>query len=83
MSDRTCAKATEAVYLYLDNETSRWRQWQVKRHLRKCPPCCSKFDFEAHLRIVVKEGATSEPPPELFDRLRAFLHEQGAEETEI
>ncbi len=74
---RACAKATEQVYLYLDDEMSRWRYWQVQRHLRKCPPCCSKFDFEAEFKRLVRRKAIEPPPPELMMRLRAFLREHG------
>ena len=76
----TCAKATEQVYLYLDNEMSRFRYWRVRRHLKKCPPCCSKFDFEAEFKQVVRRKAQEPAPPELIDRLRTFLTEHGADE---
>ncbi len=73
-----CAKATEQVYLYLDQEMSRFRYWKVRRHLRRCPPCCSKFDFEAEFKQVVQSRSRDAAPPELMDRLRTFLQEHGA-----
>lgn len=78
MSHKQCARATEQVYLFLDSEMTRWRYLRVKRHLKKCPPCCSKFDFETHLRLLVREKSREEAPPELIDRLRALLREHGA-----
>ena len=75
-----CSEATEQVYLYLDNEMSRFRYWKVKRHLKKCPPCCSKFDFEAEFKQVVRRKSQDSAPPELIGRLRAFLEEHGADD---
>jgi mycothiol system anti-sigma-R factor len=75
-----CARAAEEVYFYLDNEMSRFRHWRVKRHLRKCPPCTSQFDFEAEFKQVVRRKSQDAAPPELIDRLRAFLQEHGADE---
>ena len=77
---QACTDATEQVYLYLDNEMSRFRLWRVKRHLKKCPPCHSKFDFEAELKQVVRQKSQDPAPPELIGRLRAFLEEHGADE---
>jgi mycothiol system anti-sigma-R factor len=73
-----CARAAEQVYFYLDNEMSSFRRWRVKHHLRKCPPCSSQFDFEAEFKRVVRRKSQDPAPPELIDRLRAFLREHGA-----
>ncbi len=77
---QACTDATEQVYLYLDNEMSRFRYWKVKRHLKKCPPCCSKFDFETEFKQVVRRKSQESAPPELIGRLRAFLEEHGADD---
>ncbi len=77
---QACTDATEQVYLYLDNEMSRFRYWKVKRHLKKCPPCCSKFDFEAEFQQVVRRKSQDSAPPELIGRLRAFLEEHSADD---
>ena len=75
-----CYRATKQVYLYLDNEMSRYRYWKVKRHLRNCPPCCSKFDFEAEFKLMVRTKSQDPAPTELIDRLRTFLQEHGADD---
>lgn len=75
-----CARAAEEVYFYLDNEMSSYRRWRVQRHLRKCPPCLSQFDFEAAFKQVVRHKSQDSVPPELIDRLRAFIREHGADD---
>lgn len=75
-----CSRAAEQVYFYLDNEMSRYRRWRVERHLRKCPPCLSQFDFEAEFKQVVRRKSQDPAPPELIDRLRAFLKEHGVDD---
>ena len=81
MSSEACRKASEKVYLYLDREMSSFRQWQVKRHLRKCDDCGEMYDFEAHFKAAIREKTAVDPDPELIGRLRAFLSEHGSDDT--
>lgn len=80
---RSCGKASEQVYLYLDQEMSRFRSWQIRRHLRKCEDCCGKFDFETHFKAVIREKTATDAPPELIHRLHAFLEEHGADDPQV
>jgi hypothetical protein len=34
------------------------------------------FQFEARLKDVIRERGKSEPPPELFDALRALIQQE-------
>mgnify|MGYP000034157265 FL=1 len=71
-----CDYAIEYVYQYLDEEASFFRNSRIRLHLRRCPPCMDAFQFEARLKDVIRERGQSEPPPELFDALRALIQQE-------
>jgi mycothiol system anti-sigma-R factor len=73
---RNCEKATAHVYRYLDREATVYRRVRVWWHLRRCPPCSGGFHFEAKLKQRIHDDCVEEPPPELYERLRAFLRQQ-------
>lgn len=70
-----CDETHELLYLYLDRETSRWRRWQVRRHLHRCPPCEDGFVFEEKLKVRIRQGCQETVSRELLDRVRASLHQ--------
>jgi len=78
-----CDNAVEHLYQYLDQELTWTRRVRVRWHLRRCTNCDGAFDFEAKLQSVIRERSGEEPPPELMDRLRAFIHEETKGDTEI
>jgi len=73
-----CEHAIEYVYQYLDAELTVYRKNRIKLHLRRCDDCCSAFEFESRLKHVIHERGASQPPPELFDSLRALIEEERA-----
>lgn len=73
-----CEHAIEYVYHYLDHELTWSRRTRIRWHLRRCDACCGAFDFETRLKTVIRERGRDEPPPELFERLRALIHEEAA-----
>ena len=66
-----CDHAIEYIYQYLDDEISVTHSSRIKLHLRRCSACMNAYEFETKL----KSGRT-EPPPELFDTLRALIQEE-------
>lgn len=74
-----CSEAIAQVYQYLDAEMTWWRRKRVRWHLRKCRGCDGAFRFEAHLKSLVRRGCAEDAPPELLERLRSFLRENGVE----
>jgi mycothiol system anti-sigma-R factor len=71
-----CDHAIEYIYQYLDEEISFFRKSRVSVHLSRCAECTGAYDFERRLKDVIKERGRSEPPPELFDTLRALIQQE-------
>jgi mycothiol system anti-sigma-R factor len=75
---RACQHAIEYVYQYIDEELTTVRKARIRRHLRKCDMCSPAFDFEKRLKALIREKGREEPPPELFEHLRALIREEEA-----
>ncbi len=68
-----CDETAEHINVYIDGEANMVRRWRIRRHLRQCPPCEEGLVFEERLRVRVRESCREQIPPDLADRLRAFL----------
>lgn len=68
-----CDDAFHEVYSYLDRETSWFRSWRLRRHLRTCDGCEQAYSFEERLRLVVRNRLREEIPPEFLARLRQAI----------
>jgi mycothiol system anti-sigma-R factor len=77
---KKCAEAHRRVYEYLDGEIGWYRRWQIRRHLRMCPPCEDGFVFETKLQSRIQRGATDDLPRELLDRIRASIRQDGTDD---
>ena len=73
-----CEHAVEYVYQYLDEELTWMRRTRIRWHLRKCLACDGAFSFETRLKTVIRQRGREEPPPELMERLRALIREEGS-----
>ncbi len=71
-----CENAIEYIYEYLDEEISFLKKTRIRMHLRHCSQCMSAYQFEAKLKGVIHDRGASDPPPELFDTLRALIQEE-------
>ncbi len=71
-----CDHAVEYVYQYLDEEISFFRKSRIRMHLRRCSNCTDAYEFEYKLKGVIRDRGRSDPPPELFDTLRALIQEE-------
>jgi hypothetical protein len=40
----------------------------------------SSYEFETKLKSVIRERGRTEPPPELFDTLRALIQEESKQD---
>ena len=75
-----CDHAIEYIYQYLDDEVSVVHSSRIKLHLRRCSACMSAYEFETKLKSVIRERGRTEPPPELFDTLRALIQEESKQD---
>ena len=75
-----CDQAIEEMYYFLDGEITWYKRIRIRRHLRRCHTCDDAFAFETRFKSIVRQRSREEPPPELIDRLRTFLHEHEADE---
>jgi len=75
MTDGNCDDALHELYGYLDGELTVERRTKIQRHLDDCPPCYEAFDFEAELRIVVRQKCRDRVPESLVERVAKALQE--------
>ena len=75
-----CDHAVEYIYQYLDEEISFFRKTRIRMHLRHCSNCTDAYEFEHKLKGVIRERGRTDPPPELFDALRALIREEQQED---
>jgi anti-sigma factor (TIGR02949 family) len=78
MSGHECDDALTNLYHYLDREMERSSLELIRAHLDDCPECLRSFDFEARLKIVVRERLSEEVPVELLERLRQALAREAS-----
>ncbi len=71
-----CEHAIEYVYQYLDEEISFFNKSRVSAHLKSCASCTDSYEFERRLKALIHQRGRTEPPPELFDALRALIEEE-------
>jgi mycothiol system anti-sigma-R factor len=71
--DADCEEALEALYTFLDGELTEARRIEIRHHLDDCSPCLEAFDFEAELRLVVRQRCRDQVPEALRQRLAERL----------
>ncbi len=68
-----CDDALASLYQYLDRELEAVTAEGIRVHLEDCHWCMERFDFEARLKIVVRERLAEEVPAEFILRLNEAL----------
>ncbi|MBX3313704.1 MAG: mycothiol system anti-sigma-R factor [Actinobacteria bacterium] len=77
--DGNCTETLQELYQFLDGELTDESREHIRRHLDDCSPCLSAFDFQAELRLVIRNRCCDEVPPSLRDRIaNAIQHEADA-----
>jgi mycothiol system anti-sigma-R factor len=77
-----CGEALAELYTFLDGELTDQRRIQIAHHLDDCSPCLEVYDFEAELRMVIRQRCREQVPDTLrqqvADRLsKALANEPG------
>jgi mycothiol system anti-sigma-R factor len=66
----TCQEAVRHLYPFLDRALEARKSRAVRRHLDQCRACCTKFEFERALKLILRERAQEgEVPPSLRQRI--------------
>lgn len=64
-----CDQAVSVMQTFLDGECGADLQLTVTVHLRNCPDCLHRADFERHLRAFVASKCRDVAPHGLLDRV--------------
>jgi mycothiol system anti-sigma-R factor len=80
--DAKCEEALTALYGFLDGELTDAKRIEIRHHLDDCSPCLEVFDFEAELRLVIRQRCRDQVPDALREqvakRLAALEADPGA-----
>jgi anti-sigma factor (TIGR02949 family) len=68
-----CNEVLTRLQLFLDRETTVDVQAAVEEHLRLCPPCMDRADFETRVRQLVASRCREHAPVGLVDAVKARL----------
>ncbi|MCB0976852.1 MAG: mycothiol system anti-sigma-R factor [Acidimicrobiales bacterium] len=73
-----CNETLRELYSFLDGELTDDSREHIRRHLDDCSPCLAAFDFQAELRLVIRNRCCDEVPSSLRDRIAAAIEAEGA-----
>jgi mycothiol system anti-sigma-R factor len=72
-----CNETLRELYLYLDGELTDSDRVHIQQHLDDCSPCLEAFDFEAELRLVVRNRCVDQVPESLRNRIARAIQESS------
>ena len=72
-----CNETLRELYEYLDGELTDADRTHIQHHLADCSPCLAAYDFEAELRLVVRNRCTDQVPDSLRDRIAQAIDAEG------
>jgi anti-sigma factor (TIGR02949 family) len=78
MSSHECDDALTNLYLYLDREIEATTSEVIRAHLEDCTGCLRSYDFEARLKVVVRERLSEDVPAEFLERLRQAIAREAS-----
>lgn len=70
-----CNETLRELYQFLDGELTEADRQHIQQHLDDCSPCLAAFDFEAELRLVVRNRCTDTVPDSLRERIARAIAE--------
>jgi mycothiol system anti-sigma-R factor len=76
-----CDKALKEIELFLDGELPPPDVEEVGAHLKDCPPCGERAEFQRRLKYLLAAKCCDEVPASLRTRIAAIL-ERGPAGTE-
>jgi anti-sigma factor (TIGR02949 family) len=68
-----CQEVLQNLHTFLDGECPDSLERALRIHLRLCPPCIDRADFETELRVIIASRCRDEAPSSLLDRIVSSL----------
>ena len=72
-----CNETLRELYGFLDGQLSDDDREHIRHHLDDCSPCLEAFDFEAELRLVIRNRCTDQVPESLRSRIAQAIEAEG------
>jgi mycothiol system anti-sigma-R factor len=69
-----CKDCADRLDRFVDRELNSTEVLELELHLESCPDCTEHYDFQVHLKRLVKHACECDAPPQAFrDKLRQLL----------
>jgi len=68
-----CKDCSEKRDRFVDRELNSTEVLELQLHLESCPDCQDHYEFEAHLKRLVKHSCECDTPPAFREKLRQLL----------
>ena len=70
-----CRQVLEELQTFLDSECGTDLEQSIRVHLRECPPCLYRADFEVELKAVIASRCSQPAPAGLVEKVIAKLRD--------
>jgi mycothiol system anti-sigma-R factor len=71
-----CNETLRELYLFLDGQLTEADRAHIQAHLDDCSPCLEAFDFEAELRLVIRNRCSDTVPESLRARIARAIERE-------
>ena len=72
-----CNETLRELYQFIDGELDEAARKHIQGHLDDCSPCLAAYDFEAELRLVVRNRCVDQVPDTLRRRIAEAIEAAG------
>jgi len=68
-----CPDCKEKLDRFVDRELNSTEVLEVQLHLEGCPDCMENYEFQTHLKRLIKHSCECDAPPAFREKLRQIL----------
>jgi mycothiol system anti-sigma-R factor len=68
-----CKDCADKLDRFVDRELNSTEVLELQLHLEGCPDCEELYEFQAHLKRLVKHACECDTPPAFREKLRQIL----------
>jgi mycothiol system anti-sigma-R factor len=68
-----CKDCAEKLDRYVDRELNSTEVLEMQLHLESCPDCTDHYEFQSHLKRLVKHSCECDTPVAFREKLRQIL----------